>query len=230
MFVDRQQAGKLLAEQVQQYLQEGKDLGSRGIVAIGLPRGGVPVAAEVALALGCPLDILVSKKIGAPDNPELAIGAVTSDGVVVLDQQMARLFGNPERFFQEQSRQKDFLMQETGALEQRYTTQSGIRERPNLSGKTVIVVDDGVATGMTTMAALRSLRKRGVAELILATPVIPYDSFKKLEKECDRLIALSVPYDFVAVGYHYRDFHQVSDEEMIDALKRASTGSVGKGR
>src|SRR4030095_14943398 len=173
MFVDRQQAGKLLAEQVKQYLRERQDVGSERLVVIGLPRGGVPVAAEVALALGCPLDILVSKKIGAPDNPELAIGAVSSDGVVVLDQQMAHLFGNSERFFQEQSRQKEHLMQEPRALEARYIQQSGIKERPSLSGKIVMVVDDGIATGMTTMAALRTLRKRGVGELILTTPVIP---------------------------------------------------------
>jgi len=230
MFVDRQQAGKLLAEQVKQYLLERSALSPERVVVIGLPRGGVPVAAEVALALSCPLDILVSKKIGAPDNPELAIGAVSSDGVVVLDQQIARLFGNSERFFQEQSRQKEHLMQETRAMEQRYIRQAGINDRPTLSGKVVIVVDDGIATGMTTMAALRTLRKAGVDELILATPVVPYDTYRKLESECDRLIALSVPYDFIAVGYHYRDFHQVSDEEMIDSLKRASAGSVGRGR
>lgn len=230
MFVDRQQAGKLLAEQVEQYLRQNNALNPERLVAVGLPRGGVPVAAEVALALACPLDILVSKKIGAPDNPELAIGAVSSDGVVVLDQQIARLFGNSERFFQEQSRQKEHLIQETRAMEERYIKQAGIKERPTLSDMIVIVVDDGVATGMTTMAALRTLRKRGVGELILGTPVIPYDTFRKMESECDRLIALSVPYDFIAVGYHYQDFHQVSDAEMIDSLKRAFAGSVGTGR
>lgn len=228
MFVDRQQAGRLLSEQVKQYLRGKNEHDFGNAVVVGLPRGGVPVAAEVALALGCPLDILVSKKIGAPDNPELAIGAVSSEGVVVLDEQMARFFGNSERFFQEQSRQKEHLITETRALEQRYTLQAGMKERPNLSGKIVIVADDGIATGMTTMAALRTLRTKNVAELILATPVIPYDTFRRIDKECDKLIALAVPFEFIAVGYHYHDFHQVSDEEMVESLKRAMSGTVRK--
>ncbi len=228
MFIDRQHAGKLLAEQVKQYLREKSDFRSDSLVVVGLPRGGVPVAAEVALALACPLDILVSKKIGAPDNPELAIGAVSSDGVVVLDEHAAHLFGNSERYFQEQSRQKEHLISETRSLEQRYVTQAGMKERPDLAGKLVIVADDGIATGMTTMAALRTLRKRGVGELVLATPVIPADTFRRIQPECDRLIALSVRSDFIAVGYHYRDFHQVTDEEMVESLKRALAGTVHK--
>ncbi|HEY9869218.1 MAG TPA: phosphoribosyltransferase family protein [Candidatus Obscuribacterales bacterium] len=228
MFVDRQHAGKLLAEQVLQYVNQREGFSPGTTLVIGLPRGGIPVAAEVALTLGCPLDLLVSKKIGAPDNPELAIGAVSSGGVVVLDEQICHWFGDPERWLQAQVAQKERLMRETRALEDQYIQRAGIRERPDIKGKLVIVADDGVATGMTTMAALRTLREKGAGELVLATPVIPHDTFKKMQHECDKLIALSVPYEFLAVGYHYQDFHQVSDEEMIASLRRALSGTVRK--
>lgn len=226
MFVDRQQAGRLLAERVKSYVTEGREFSAQGTVVIGLPRGGIPVAAEIALVLKCPLDLLVSKKIGAPDNPELAIGAVSSGGVVVLDDKMWRWLAKPDLYLAEQAQQKERLRRETCALEERYVSQAGMKQRAEVSGKLVIVADDGIATGMTTMAALRTLRSRGASELVLATPVVPYDTFKRVERECDKLIALSIPYDFIAVGYHYRDFHQVSDEEMIAALKRALSGTV----
>jgi len=220
MFQNRQQAGTLLAERLVDLLSEDADFSPQSTAVIALPRGGVPVAAEVALKLGCSIDVLVSKKIGAPDNPELAIGAVSSDGVVILDRQLPWLFGNTARYLEAQQEQKERLIQETRALEDYWVKAAGMTRRTDVSGRLIVLVDDGVATGMTTRAALSTLRSRKASKIILATPVIPLDTHSRLRQECDLLVALSIPWDFTAVGYYYRDFRQVEDAEVVEALKR----------
>jgi len=219
MFENRKQAGRLLARSVVDVLGKEPDYEPARAVVIGLPRGGVPVALEVALALGCQLDVLVSKKIGAPGNSELAVGAVSSDGIVVTDEEINRLISVPPAYLEAETGR---LADQTRCLEQHWLTAAAITNRPSLAGKWTIVVDDGVATGMTTLAALRTLQLRGVGPLVLATPVMAFDTFRRLRDECDRIVALLTPYDFNAVGQYYRDFHQVGDEEVIAALRQGA--------
>ena len=219
MMTNRQQAGLLLSRQLVKAITKNVLLNGSHTLVIALPRGGVLVAAEVALTLGCPLDILASKKIGAPGQPEFAIGAVTSDGTVVLDEPMAKYLQVPHFYLQAHQQQ---LIDKTREMEQSWRSAAGIFQPLDITNHRVIVVDDGVATGMTAMAAARSLRNRGTAELIFAAPVISCEALRLLEIEYDRVIALDVPSDFQSVGQFYDDFHQVTDDEVASALRKAS--------
>jgi predicted phosphoribosyltransferase len=224
MFKNRQQAGRLLAEKLYTLLRD-EGLSALTIakecVVIGLPRGGVPVALEVALSLHAPLDVLVSKKIHAPDNPELAIGAVSSSGIVVLDSRIASRYRASE-YQSAQVEQAKELIEQTKAKEAYWVKEGQIKPRSELAGKWIVLVDDGIATGMTVVAALRTLSTKNVAKVILATPVIPYDTYLSLSQDCDHLVALSIPYEFSSVGRFYQDFHQVEDQEVIEALRRSA--------
>jgi len=201
-FRDRREAGQLLAEEL--HFLKGKE----NVIVLGIPRGGVVVAYEVAQAISAPLDVYITRKIGAPHNPELAIGAVASDGGVVLDHDLIRQLGVPESYVEEETERQ---RQE---IKRRAREYRGDRPPLELAGKTVIVVDDGVATGATTMATLRALQKQELKELILAIPVGPPDAVKQLGKEADRVICLSTPRLFWAVGAFYAVFDQTSDEEV----------------
>jgi putative phosphoribosyl transferase len=215
MFKDRKQAGTLLAKEIAKLLnKEGSYNGQ--IVVLALPRGGVSVALEVALAFRCPLDVIVSKKIGAPEQSELAIGAVTSDGVVVLDHKLQDYLQIPEMYVESQVQN---LTQQTKRSEDMLRKSAGFEGAINISKKCVIVIDDGVATGMTAMAALRSLRGRDIGKLVFATPVISAQTSELLSRECDQLVALATPLDFSSVGQFYFDFQQTEDQEVIDALR-----------
>lgn len=226
MFSNRQQAGRLLAAKLITIFQEeglSHEQVAESCVVIGLPRGGVPVAVEVALSLHAPLDVLVSKKIRAPDNPELAIGAVSSSGIVVLDDRIvSRYGGSPSFYLEAQKKQAEELTLETKVKEAYWLCEGHISQRPRLTGKRVILIDDGIATGMTVLAALRTLAGQKCAKVVLATPVIPYDTYLYLKGNCDQLVALNIPYEFSAVGRFYQDFHQVEDREVIEDLRRLS--------
>jgi len=216
MFTNRQQAGALLAARLRNlYSSTGFD-GTPVVVA--LPRGGVPVALEVAIALDCPLDVLVSKKIGAPGQEEMAIGAVTADGVVVLNEQLTRRLHISDRYI---NAHRAELASSTREREQRWREAAGMKAPADVRNRTVIVVDDGVATGMTAIAAERSLRNRGAGKIILAAPVIAYETMQRLENEYDAIVTIKAPFDFLAVGQFYTDFHQVPDQEVIEALHSA---------
>ncbi len=217
MFVDRDQAGKLLADKVADQLSKLPPP-EAGVIIVGLPRGGVPVAREVALHLAAPLTLLVSKKIGAPGEPELAIGAVSSTGIVVLNEELGPYIDLQQRYIEQQVRE---LSEKTRSLEQTWLKAAGL-DPTTLLGKRVIIVDDGVATGMTTEAALRSAKALGAAEIILATPIIGSQAKAKLERECNLVVALLTPLHFFGIGAFYIDFHQVSDLEVIDALKEVA--------
>ncbi|MBS1989949.1 MAG: phosphoribosyltransferase [Cyanobacteria bacterium SZAS LIN-2] len=217
MFANRQEAGKKLAEAVDSYLSSLPGLDKQSdLVVVGLPRGGVPVALEVARKFGCPLEIIVAKKLPYPGQPEYAIGAVSSDGVVVLNPDVPKDYN--WRTYVEGQRQ--ILLDKTSKTEQRFYEEAG-RNKSSFDGKTVVVVDDGIATGMTAFAALKTVRKRGAGRIIMAVPVMSAQSYRELNSYCDGVVALSAPPDFQAVGQHYVDFAQTSDEEVVRDLRQS---------
>lgn len=229
MFRNRQQAGSALAKCIVEMQVSEDGLNPATTIVIALPRGGVPVALEIALTLGCPLDVLVSKKIGAPDQSELAIGAVSSEGIVVLNQEIMKYCQVPQVPNDYIENQRQCLIDRTRALQVHWRHSAGLEEYLNVQGKQVIAVDDGIATGMTAIAALRSFRKMACRTLILAVPVISASAYELINEECDQIVELIAPAEFSAVGQFYSDFHQVEDEEVIEALKIADRqNSVSK--
>jgi predicted phosphoribosyltransferase len=207
-FRDRQEAGQLLAQAVLTLL-EGKE----DIVVLGIPRGGVVVAAEVAKALDAPLDVYITRKIGAPYQPELASGAIASSGDVVLDEKLISALGVSSEYIQGE------IQRQRREIERRLKKYRGNRPAQRLEGKTVLLVDDGVATGATTMATIRALKKQKPAELILAIPVGSSDAVARLRKEVDELVCLATPQPFWAVGAYYMAFDQTPDEEVVQLLQ-----------
>jgi putative phosphoribosyl transferase len=207
-FVDRADAGWRLAEALEPY--RGQD-----VVVLGLPRGGVPVAYQVACALDAPLDVIVVRKLGVPFQPEVAMGAIGEDGVRVLDSAMVARAGVSESELAEVERREEELL---GARLRRYRRG---RDRVDLHGRTAIVVDDGVATGSTARAACRIARLLGAARVVLAVPVGPPSAFRDLP-EADAVVAVEAPADFRAVGFHYEDFSPTSDDEVVVLLDRAA--------
>ncbi|HET9822798.1 MAG TPA: phosphoribosyltransferase family protein [Burkholderiaceae bacterium] len=186
-------------------------------VVLALPRGGVPIGAAVARALGAPLDLLLVRKIGAPGQRELAVGALV-DGdppELLVDERLAALTGADAGYIDAEVRA------ERRELERRRARYLGGRRPLPVQGATVVVVDDGIATGTTMRAVLRALRRRDPAHLVLAVPVAPPDTVRALRAEVDRVVCLVEPEPFHAIGLHYADFHQVSDEEVLAALAEA---------
>jgi len=206
MFTDREEAGTLLGERV-------ADLRLARPLVLGVPRGGVVVAARVARVTGAPLDVVVPRKIGAPRNPELAIGAVGPDGEVVVDQELAELVGASPAYIARESQRQ--------AEEVRRRLEMYRRELPpwDPAGMDVVVVDDGVATGYTVLAAVRALRHRRPASVTVAVPVAPPEAIPRLQAEADTVVCLLTPSPFYAVGQFYRHFPQVSDEEVTELLR-----------
>lgn len=204
-FADRRDAGRRLAERL-------APLAAERPVVVALPRGGVPVAREVATALGAPLEILAVRKLGAPHNPEYGIGAVAEDGTRVIDAAAVAALGI------EAGTLDSLIARETEELRRRVAAYRGDRPPLDLGGRTAIVVDDGVATGVTDTAALRAVRAQGPARTILAVPVCPPDSAARLREEADEMVCLTMPPLLYGVGQWYRDFAQVTDEEVVAAL------------
>lgn len=215
IFTDRRQAGRLLATEV----------ASRGYadpVVLGLPRGGVPVAAEVAGRLGAPLDVILVRKIGAPIQPELAMGAVVDGDApeVVRNEEIIRELGvSDEEFQREAARQLK-------VIETRRALWAASRARVPLKDKTVIIVDDGIATGATIRASLRALKRQGPKRTVVATPVAPPDTVRSLQREADDVICLETPEYFGAIGLFYLDFSQVSDAQVTAILEGMSKGDA----
>ena len=205
-FRDRQEAGRLLADEL-------KYLSGKETVVLGIPRGGVIVAAEVSRILKAKLDIVLSRKLGAPDNPELAIGAVTEDGKVFLNEALASQVGADKGYIEsEKARQ---LLE----IKERIKRFRKVKQNISLTGKTVIVTDDGVATGATMQAALIALRQGKPGKLIAALPVAAGEAVELLADYADEVIALRVPDYLGAIGQFYLDFSQSSDEEVLGILK-----------
>jgi putative phosphoribosyl transferase len=181
---------------------------------LALPRGGVPVAAEVARALNAPLDLLLVRKIGAPWQPELAVAAVVDGDPpdIVIDELTSRLSGVDDAYIQREAGR------EMREIERRRDAYLRGRAALPLAGATVVVVDDGIATGTTVRAAMKALRRRQPARLVLAVPVAPADTVAALSQEADAVVCLAQPEPFHAIGLHYADFHQVPDDEVLAAL------------
>jgi putative phosphoribosyl transferase len=217
-FKDRIDAGSRLALKLEQYLANlpEKDRLSE-ILVVGLPRGGVPVALEVARKLCCPLEIIVSKKLPFPNQPEYAIGAVSSGGIFVLSPDIPQ--SRSWREYIEQQRRQ--LLVTTQRREDEFYVLAG-RYRSSFIDKVVIVIDDGVATGMTAMAAIEAAKQRGALRVIMAAPVMSRESFGQLRSVCDDVVALSVPAVFNAVGQHYLEFTQTTNEEVVKALAESN--------
>jgi predicted phosphoribosyltransferase len=207
-FADRTDAGRQLAARLLPLADEHP-------LVLGLPRGGVPVAEEVATLLGAPLEILAVRKLGAPHNPEYGIGAIAEGGAKVLDQEALALLGISNGTL------RGIVERESAELERRVEAYRGDRRRPSLRDRTVIVVDDGVATGATDTAALRAVRRDGPRRLVLAVPVCAPDSLARLRDEADEVVCLLAPQQLRGVGEWYADFGQISDAEVIAALARA---------
>jgi putative phosphoribosyl transferase len=209
LFRNRTDAGRQLAKALLKYK-------SRHPVILALPRGGVSVAAEVAVALDAPLDLLLVRKIGLPSQPELAMGAVTDgeEPTIIRNRDVIELSGISADEFDA------VCEEERNEIERRRKRYLGDRARSKVKGQVVIIIDDGIATGATTLAAIRAVRRREPRELVLAVPVAPLDTINMLQPEVDAVVCLDTPEDLGAIGYFYRDFRQVSDDEVIAALRR----------
>lgn len=201
-FANRAEAGRLLAGKLTRFARDGSPL------LLALPRGGVPVAAVVAEELGLPFDLLIVRKLGVPGHEEYAMGAIAAGGVMVLDHRVIAQLGiqleNVERVIHRENRE----------LTRREELYRGNRPPPEVAGRTVIVVDDGIATGSTMSAAIELLRKRKAGRIVVAVPVAPHDTIRRLRGEADEVIVLLEPADFMAVGRWYVDFSQTSDEDV----------------
>jgi len=215
MFENRRDAGRKLAAALRHYHD-------RDLVVLALPRGGVPVGAEVAAALGAPLDLLLVRKIGVPWQPELAMGAVIDGAtpIVVRNAEVIELAGVKEADFEAASQV------ELSEIERRRQSYVGERARPQIAGRTAIIVDDGIATGATVRAAIRGLRRRNPEAIVLAVPVAPRDTIETLRAEVDEVVCLEMPADFYAISLYYRDFGQTSDAEVTRILNRMSKESL----
>ena len=202
IFANRQEAGRRLAVTL-------ADLaGAADVLVLGLPRGGVPVAAEVSQALGVPLDVFVVRKLGVPSQPELALGAIASGGTVVLNDDIVYRVGIDE------IRLRTIVDTGRAEVDARDELYRGGRPPLDIDGATVVLVDDGLATGATMRAAVAAVRQRSATSVVIAVPVGAPEAVEMLRAEADRVEAVSTPPDFVAVGLWYRDFRQVSDDEV----------------
>jgi putative phosphoribosyl transferase len=208
-FLNRQDAGARLAAELVGFAEEQP-------VVVALPRGGVPIGVEVARALGAPLDILAVRKLGAPGNPELGVGAVAEDGTCVLDPRSADRLGMTADMLDAT------LAQESGELERRVERYRSGRAPLDVAGRTIIVVDDGLATGLTGLAAVRSLRRRGARRILVAVPVGSAQSVSMLAGEADEVVCLTIPRRLRGVGFSYRDFTPVSDAQVLTLLAEAA--------
>ncbi|MGM0591963.1 MAG: phosphoribosyltransferase [Halobacteriota archaeon] len=210
MFADRADAGKQLAARL-------RERGVDADIVLAIPRGGLPVGRAVADALGVPLDVIVASKLGAPYNPELAIGAVAGDGSRWLNDDLIDRMGVPESYIEEETER------ESEKARQKVLQYRGGEPIPDLEGKRVVVVDDGLATGATSIACLRQVRAADAEHVVLAVPVAPPDAVESVEDEADEVVAVETPRAFMAVGSHYRNFRQVPDEEAIEYLELEAT-------
>ena len=207
-FGDRADAGRKLAARLAEYAE------SRPIV-LALPRGGVAVGYEVARALGALLDVCVVRKLGVPWHPELGMGAVSEGGFISLSHEILDYVGLTD------DELSDVVEAERAEVERRVQRYCGDRPRPDLRGRTVILVDDGIATGGTVRAAISAIRAQQPREIVLAVPVAAADTLQALAPEVDRIVSLITPPDLHAIGYWYDDFQQVSDEEVVRLLQRS---------
>jgi putative phosphoribosyl transferase len=209
LFRDRTDAGRSLARELTAYANRPD------VLVLGLPRGGVPVAYEVAVALRAPLDIILVRKLGVPGEQELAMGAIASGGVRVLNEDVVRMIGIPNSVIEA------VAAKEQRELDRRERLYRGARPAPVIEGKTIILVDDGIATGATVRAAIALVRQQRPAAVVVATPVAPASTCDELEADVDELICVMAPRDFLAIGFWYESFPQTTDDEIRLLLDQA---------
>src|SRR5881409_269077 len=210
VFENRAEAGRELAEKLDKYS------GREDVIVLGLPRGGVPVAYEVAKRLRAPLDVFIVRKLGVPGFEELAAGAIASGGVRVLNEDVIRAIPYADEAIEA------VTVKETAELERREHIYREGRPPPELRDRIVILVDDGLATGATMRAAVKALRQRGTAKIVVAVPVGPPDTCHEIEEQADETVCLSMPEFFQAVGQYYEDFSQTTDEDVRELLTSAA--------
>ena len=209
MFPDRRNAGLQLAEKLEHYKHR------KGVLVLALPRGGVVTAFEIARSIGAPLDVLIVRKIGFPGQEELAVGAVSETGVVALNKHIISYGGVSEKYIE------DEIAEQKEELARRIRLYRGGKPIEKLEDKTIVLVDDGVATGATMKAAIATLKEEKIERLVVAVPVAPQETAEVLRAMADEFICLFTPSDFMAVGDYYRDFAQVTDEEVAEILKES---------
>jgi predicted phosphoribosyltransferase len=209
-FRNRTEGGRLLAEELAAYADRPD------VLVLGLPRGGAPVAFEVARALRAPLDVFLVRKLGLPGREELAMGAIASGGARVLNEDVVRTLAVPDEVID------DVTAREWQELERRQRLYRGGRPAPDVGGRTVILIDDGLATGSTMRAAVAALREQGPARIVVAVPVGARETCADLQGEADEVVCALTPEPFFAVGMWYEDFSQTTDEEVRDLLERAA--------
>lgn len=213
-FFDRREAGQLLARELRHYANRSD------VLILALPRGGVPVAAETAMSLKVPMDVFVVRKLGLPGQPELAMGAIASGGVRVLNEAVVEALAIPDQVI-------DMVAaREEQELERRERAYRDDRPRPNVEGKTVIVVDDGIATGSTMLAAVAALRKLNAARVVVATPTIAASTWEQIQDKADEFVAVIKPEEFYGVGQWYENFSQTSDTEVRELLGHFDPGNL----
>ncbi|MDV3293904.1 MAG: hypothetical protein LYZ70_06505 [Nitrososphaerales archaeon] len=201
MFRDRRQAGEALAAALM-------DLKGEDVIVLAIPRGGVVVGDVVARALGAPLDVVVTKKIGAPGQPEYALGAVTQDGEALVDDEAVRMLGVDREYVEKEASRQAMEVRD------RMRRFRGDMPLPTLKGRTVVIVDDGIATGSTILAAVRSVRRQAPKSVVVAAPVGPVETVARMSGEADRVVCLETPKPFFAIGEFYSEFEQVEDDEV----------------
>jgi putative phosphoribosyl transferase len=214
-FKNRREAGQRLADQLKKYADR------EDVIVLGLPRGGVPVGYEVAARLNAPLDVFVVRKLGVPGEEELAMGAIASGGVRVLNQDVIQSLGISEALIERVARR------EQEELERRERLYRGARQPAQVEGRTVILVDDGLATGASMRAAVKALKALGPKEIVVAVPTAPPEACRELARLVDEIVCLMTPRPFMGVGAWYEEFGQTTDEEVREVLQRAKEAGAG---
>ena len=212
MFADRRDAGLQLAEKLKHYKS------CKGVLILALPRGGAVTGFEIARVIGAPLDVLIVRKIGFPGQLELAVGAVSETGTIVLNQHIISDGEVSQKYIE------DEIAAQKKEIDRRMRLYRGGRRLEKVEGKTIILVDDGVATGATMKAAIETLKGEMIRKLIVALPVAPPETADELKRMADEFVCLETPQYFMAVGNHYQDFEQVSDEEVVRLLEKSRKG------
>jgi len=207
-FVDRHEAGKILAEQLKQYAK------SDNTIVLALPRGGVPVAYEIAKILSLPLDVFIVRKLGVPGHEELAMGAIATGGITVFNDEIVHSLNIPKYAIDQ------VIQSEKQELQRRDLIYRDNRPFPSLEGKTIILVDDGIATGATMRAAIKALQQQKPANIVIAVPVAAFSTCEEMAKLVDKIVCPLMPHEFYAVGVWYENFSQTSDEEVFELLKK----------
>ncbi len=216
VFQNRKEAGRKLADKLAKYTDE------KDIIVLALPRGGVAIGIEIAKKIGASLDVIITRKIHFPREPEIAIGAIAENGKVALNDQIVKSYNIPQSYLDEE------ICIQKAEIERRLIAYRGGKKLAFIKDKIIILVDDGVATGFTIIAAINALKEEGIKKLIVAVPVSPQDTFLKLKSLVDEIICLEIPEDFLAIGNYYSKFKQLTDEEVKQLIQNEKKNRTNK--